>query len=133
MFHNVKLNKLWNNIDWPSKLIEFSASKPSPDEPGSTSAPPPLERCCTWWNCDNNYLCTFFIRFHICHINLSNLKYFVNITWISYRLWYHSSDRYTSLLMIPVRIWKMSFYKKKLITLPIIRRIMFEFQILYSK
>jgi hypothetical protein len=21
MFHNVKLNKLWNNIDWPRKLI----------------------------------------------------------------------------------------------------------------
>jgi hypothetical protein len=49
MFHNVKLNKLWNNIDWPRKLIEFSASKPSPDGTRSTSAPPPLERCCTWW------------------------------------------------------------------------------------
>ena len=49
IFHNVKLNKLWNNIDWPRKLIEFSASKPSPDGTGSTSAPPPLERCCTWW------------------------------------------------------------------------------------
>jgi hypothetical protein len=49
MFHNVKLNKLWNNIDWPRKLIEFSASKPSPGGTGGTSAPPPLERCCTWW------------------------------------------------------------------------------------
>ena len=51
MFHNVKLNKLWNNIDWLRKLIEFSASKPSPDGTGSTSALPPLERCCTWWTC----------------------------------------------------------------------------------
>ena len=50
MFHNVKLNKLWNNIDWPRKLIEFSASKPSPDGTGSTSAPSPPERCCTWWS-----------------------------------------------------------------------------------
>jgi hypothetical protein len=49
MFHNGKLNKLWNNIDWPRKLIEFSASKPSPNGTRSTSAPPPLERCCTWW------------------------------------------------------------------------------------
>jgi hypothetical protein len=59
MFHNVKLNKLWNNIDWPRKLIEFSASKPSPDGTGSTSAPPSLERCCTWWywlNWKKNYL-----------------------------------------------------------------------------
>jgi hypothetical protein len=48
MFHNVKLNKLWNNIDWPRKLIKLSASKPSPDGTGSTSAPPPLDRCCTW-------------------------------------------------------------------------------------
>jgi hypothetical protein len=42
MFHNVKLNKLWNNIDWPRKLIEFSASKRSPGGTGITSAPPPL-------------------------------------------------------------------------------------------
>ena len=54
MFHNVKLNKLWNNIDWPRKLIEFPASKPSPDGTGSTSAPPPTERCCTWWCWDGS-------------------------------------------------------------------------------
>ena len=52
MFHNVKLNKWWNNIDWPRKLIEFSASKPSPDGTGSTCAPPPVERCCTCINLD---------------------------------------------------------------------------------
>ena len=30
-------------------MIKFSASKPSPDGTGSTSAPPPLERCCVIW------------------------------------------------------------------------------------